>query len=361
MKSAHKIIFFLGRLGSGGAERVGCILMNEWVAAGRAVHLVTLYRNEKSFYPLDSRVTSSYLLNHKVARYWKWLFLAIALQRYRRYLKQFRPDAVVSFMTKNNLMTLFATLGLGVHAFISDRNNPVLHYGKAREWLCRWLYPYAAGVIAQTQQAAEITFQKTGVSNVLVTPNPLQNVFLHTPVDFLLRKPIILNVGRCCLTKGQHLLIDMFAKLAPNYPEWQLRIIGDGAERSALEQQCLATGCIDRIELLKPVKDIENYLAETAIFAFASSSEGFPNALAEAMAMGCACVSFDCDTGPRDLIVDGENGFLVPTGDLDLFTRKLELLMRDPDLRMRLGENARKIRTRLSGDLIAERILGFID
>ncbi len=109
------------------------------------------------------------------------------------------------------------------------------------------------------------------------------------------------------------------------------------------------------------VKDVDELLNRSSIFAFPSILEGFPNALSEAMASGLPCVSFNCDTGPSDLINDGKNGYLVDVGDIDMFSLRLRNLMESESLRANIALEAIKIREQFHISKISNLFLDFLD
>src|SRR5690606_16691843 len=111
-------------------------------------------------------------------------------------------------------------------------------------------------------------------------------------------KGIILNVGRLVSEKNQTELIEIFSQ--SNYENWILKIVGNGPLKLRLEKRTAELGLEQHVQIIEFTESIDEYFSEADIFAFTSISEGFPNALAEAMAHGIACISFDCPTGPSD-------------------------------------------------------------
>ena len=153
------------------------------------------------------------------------------------------------------------------------------------------------------------------------------------------RKNQIITVGRCVYEKGQHYLIEAFSKIKAD--DWTLVIVGDGPKRKELETQVLELGLTERVVFTGFQKNVDYYMSESKIFAFTSSSEGFPNALGEAMKAGLVPIAYDCVAGPSDLIEDQAHGFLVPLHQKELFKENLAKLMNSEILRKNLGDQAK--------------------
>lgn len=163
-----------------------------------------------------------------------------------------------------------------------------------------------------------------------------------------LNSPTILGLGRLSEEKGFHTLIEAFARIAGQFPAWHLTIFGEGPERSRLERLIEDRGLTARVHLPGWTTDAAAVLSQADLFVLPSRYEGFPNALLEAMAAGLPCISFDCDSGPREIIRHAMDGMLVPPGNRDELARTLAQLMEDRNLRDRLGTEARQVRERFS-------------
>jgi glycosyltransferase involved in cell wall biosynthesis len=142
----------------------------------------------------------------------------------------------------------------------------------------------------------------------------------------------ILGAGRLTGQKGFDLLIAAFERVAADHPDWLVRICGEGRLRGELEARVAAAGLGSQVEL--PGRcDLAEEMARASIFALTSRFEGFPVVLLEAMSKGMAVVSFDCPTGPAELIEDHRNGLLVPAGDVEAFAAAIRELVEDEHLR----------------------------
>lgn len=354
MRSDKKIFLVIAALAPGGAERVMSELANVFVNYPKTeVHLVLL-SDQKDFYSIDCNIFV-HRLGFK-GKGWKKLFSELTIfLKLRKLLRKEKPDSVLSFMIKYNVFTLLASWGLGLKVFVSERNNPYRNYGKKLMFLEKLTYKSATGVIAQTNLAKAVLEQRTGNNNVKVIPNPVKNIKLYPEQN---RENIILNIGSLHPQKGQTYLIEAFSKL--NAPDWKLIIIGEGAERTTLEGLIKLLKLEDRIFMPGVKSNIDSWLAKASVFAFSSIYEGFPNALAEAMSAGLPCVSFDCKTGPRDLIENYKNGILVEEKNVEELANSLQKLIDDPILRLRLGTQAIVIKEHLSSDKIAKCFYEFM-
>ena len=157
----------------------------------------------------------------------------------------------------------------------------------------------------------------------------------------------IIGVGRLDLQKGYDLLIPAFAQLAARFPDWDLVVFGKGSEHASLQREIERHGLTDRFRLMAPTQSIGEELAAAHIFAFPSRYEGFPNALAEAMAAGLPAVAFQDVSGVEDLITHATSGLLCAWGDGDSaaiasLAENLALLMERGATRLELGLEARR-------------------
>jgi glycosyltransferase involved in cell wall biosynthesis len=354
-----RIALAISSLGGGGAERVMVALANAWAERGHEVTLVTLSSSDRDRYVLDPAVRRVALglaglstnalagVAHNATR----------LFALRRAITTFQPDVVISFIAKNNVLVLASLLGTRVPVIVSERTFPVA-YGVRGAWrvMYRLLYPRAAAVVVQTQRCAGAL--GTLARKVAVIPNPV----LPNPAEDSAGtqgsgrprsvrsdgRRTLLAVGRLAHEKGFDLLIRAFARIAGTHADWDLVIMGEGKLRAGLVQMIDATGLASRISLPGFDPHVREAMRRADLFVLSSRFEGIPNVLLEAMSEGRACVSFDCDTGPRELIEHGRNGWLVPAGDVPALAEALDSLMCDADLRERLGIRARDVRTRYS-------------
>jgi GalNAc-alpha-(1->4)-GalNAc-alpha-(1->3)-diNAcBac-PP-undecaprenol alpha-1,4-N-acetyl-D-galactosaminyltransferase len=350
-----RLLLVISSLQGGGAERQLSGMANYWAGGGADVTLVTWTGpGIKDFYPLVPGVSRLWL-DMGMPRHMPFAALIASVCRVyklRRILRTLRPDAVVSFLDISNIYTVLAARGLGLRVVVAERTHPAINRITSRPWrlLRRVCYSSAYAVVAQTQDAGS-WLQRNCRAHVKVIPNFLRDL----PQAQCDRELMIIAVGRLSAEKGFDLLLKAFAKLSPDFPSWRVCIIGDGTERQALTQLCNELKLADRVEFIGEVQQVELWMARAGLLVHPSRREGFPNAVLEAMGMGLAVVCADCRAGPSELIEDGINGRLVPVDDVDALARAMSELMIAPQLRERIGCEARKVRNQYALDIIMER------
>lgn len=317
------------------------------------VHLVLYGINRDIFYTLPDNLIihrpSFTFDNHKRLRH-----TLKTLWFLRATIRRLHPDSVLSFGEYWNNFVLLALYGLRYPVYVSDRCQPDKSLGRVQDSLRNLLYPKARGVIAQTIHAKRIYEAMYQHPRIAVIGNPIRSIAPQATVQ---REKMVLSVGRLIASKHHDELIRLFVQV--RRPDWKLVIVGDDAIKQqnkrrlqALIEELGATGCV---ELAGKRSDVENFYLRSSIFAFTSSSEGFPNVIGEAQSAGLPVVAFDCIAGPSDMIQDGQNGFLVPLFNYALFAERLAALMDDAALREQLGQAAQQSIRQFSTAAIGEK------
>ena len=162
----------------------------------------------------------------------------------------------------------------------------------------------------------------------------------------------VIAVGRLDYQKSFDRLIQVWEKMHQQMPEWRLDIFGQGEWKDMLQRMIDERGLEASVNLNAPTKDIGKEYSESSMIVMSSHYEGFPMVMIEAMACGLPAVCFDFKCGPRDIIIEGENGLIVPDGDIDGLAEAMVRLMRDDELRKRMGENAKKVVEKYSEDRV---------
>lgn len=343
-----RLCLVISSLSAGGAERVMSTLANAWAGRGHDVHLLTTHDGgAPPHFELDSgvRLVS---VDPRATGPLKQVAVVRAL---RRGLQARRPDAVISFLNYTNILTLLACRGLRLPVIVSERLDPrVIGIGPLWSTLRRLTYPGAARLVAQTPTAARL-YEPLCRHHVTVIPNPV-SVPADVPAAGIEwpspERPTIIAVGRLQPQKGYEVALRAMARLARTHPDWRLVILGEGPQRSRLEALRQELGLADSVVFAGRVPEPWPWLKRAGLYLMSSHSEGFPNALAEAMAAGLPCVSTDCPSGPADLITPGVDGLLVPPGDDAAMAAALATLIDQPQLRARLAAAAGAVGTRFA-------------
>jgi glycosyltransferase involved in cell wall biosynthesis len=208
-------------------------------------------------------------------------------------------------------------------------------------------------IVVQTERTREYLRSRV-TAPVVVIPNPVAPA-AEVTTDNQDRDAVILAIGRLQPQKGFDVLLRAFAQASARLASWRLAIAGEGPLRPELAEIARELRVDDRVTFLGVVPDIRPLLQRAGIFALTSRFEGFPNALAEAMAHGCAVVATNCPTGPAELISDGASGLLVPVDDVAALTGALDRLAADAGLRRRLGRAAEQAVTPYRVDRIVQQ------
>ncbi|WP_395337192.1 glycosyltransferase family 4 protein [Novosphingobium sp. BL-8H] len=342
-------------LTAGGAERVVNIIADVLDRRGWKISVICFAESDSPSYygysagvdviRLDLPPSRQSVLTRKISAIRRAM-------RLRRALDEAAPDVVVSFLTRTNILALLAGLGRQTPIIVSERNNPKEQsVGPLWSWLRARLYPRAFGLVTMTKGAMEC-FPPAMRPRQWVIPNPVL-CFERRDTAPTADKQIT-AVGRLVPQKGFDLLLKAFAKVVGEFPEWNLVIWGKGPERSNLEDMALRLGLQDRVRFAGVSERPGGWVDHADIFVMSSRYEGWGNALAEALAAGIPAISFDCNWGPGEFIDQNVNGLLVPPEDIETLAENMRELMRDPELRNRLGNNARAIAEALSANSVVD-------
>lgn len=234
-----------------------------------------------------------------------------------------------------NLFELYLA-GIDMSNVVVTEHGSYYGYNGVYKLIKKWLYPKCKYIVSPTTMDYAI-YGEMGCRSVYIA-NPLS--FYNDSCSDL-RSRIVLNIGRFTSDKRQLLLLQIWSSICLEFPEWKLRLVGTGELEEQLKVFVHDNNLLGYVEFIKPTKNIEEIFLQSSVFAFTSRFEGFGMVLAEAMALGVPCISFDVPSGPRDIIQDGIDGFLVREEQVDEFSEKLRLLMADSEKRQSMGSSAK--------------------
>jgi GalNAc-alpha-(1->4)-GalNAc-alpha-(1->3)-diNAcBac-PP-undecaprenol alpha-1,4-N-acetyl-D-galactosaminyltransferase len=340
------LLLVISSLGGGGAERVMSRLADGWAASGVQVTLATFASAACDFFPVDGSIERRSFTDESQRAQSLWPHSLRRTHWLRTIIQQSRPDAVISFTDRTNVLVLLAAQGLGVPVIVSERIDPSM-YDPGFVWTAgrRMIYPRAAAIVVQTRGIQKWAIANFPRTRSMVIPNPAPE---SVPIGTRSSSRQIIAVGRLTQQKGFDLLIDAFSRISSKWPDWCLKILGEGDARAELEAQVARLGLAGRVDLPGQQADAISQISETAVFVLSSRYEGFPNVLVEAMATGRAVVATNCPTGPSDLVESGVNGLLVSPEDPAELATAIDCLISQPELRQQYGDAARRTVERLS-------------
>lgn len=354
-----KICFVIPSLQAGGMERVMSELAGYFALKKNVeLHLILYGIAQDIFYSLPDNInihTPAFTFNNR-KRFW---YTLKTLYYLRKTVKKIDPFRLLSFGEIWNSFVLLALFGLKYQVYISDRCNPEKRFSWLQEFLRKIFYPSAAGMVAQTDKARQIYESKSLNKNIRVIGNPIRKI---PDGDDNIRENIVLMIGRLIQSKHQDKLIELFLKISVQ--GWKLIIVGyDHLQQKNFERLMKIVrdnNAENKVSLVGRQKNVDSYYRRSKIFAFTSSSEGFPNVIGEAMSAGIPVIAFDCIAGPSEMIKNNYNGYLISLFDYEQFSVKLEMLMKNDDLRRSFGERAKKDIQRFSVERIGEEYLRFL-
>lgn len=361
------ITLIISSLNPGGAERVLSDLANYLVTKQYQITIVTFAAPQTpAFYKLSPKINiiqinQSQQLDNKFNLLGYLMRLKNIVKRImvlRKTIGYLTPNLIISFVDITNITTIIATLGLKIPLIISERTNPFYYQiPKLYHKLRRWLYPRSNYIVMQTEAAALYFKDLVTASNIathntklIVIPNAVCNpIIIKQAVPATVK--YIVSVGRLCPFKGFDTLIYAIAKIINYYPDLTLTIYGEGIARSDLENLIKSLNMQHKIFLPGITQNIQEVLVTSDLFVFPSHYEGFPNALAEAMAIGLPVIASDC-SGNIDIIEDRMNGRLFPVKNIDALSTIMRELIDNFAQRKQLSLNARKITDTYNEDKI---------
>jgi len=344
-----KILFVSGSLNRSGAQRVITLLAEEYVRRGWSVHIAVLLEN-KSGYDISEQIVIHDLVrrgNQKI-NVFKWI------GDIKNLLSEIKPNVVVSFVGRINLITMIAARGSGIPVLVSERNDPAKdRRSRFERWLCKHFYARADKVVFQTRYQAK-HYEKFCNNNSVIIGNPISALVYDKKHE----KKDIICVGKLMDQKNHPMMIKAFRKIADEFPQTHVWIYGEGKKRNEIEALIKSEGLVNRIHLPGNSSSIFDIMHENEFFVMCSDYEGLSNALLEAMVSGMICITTTW-SGVEEIVQDGINGYTVPVGDVDALTNKLRIVLKADNEKIR--KNSIETGKQFSGDLILHKWCNTID
>ncbi len=350
-----KIVYCIPAIyNSGGMERVLSLKANYLVEHGYDVSIITTDQASRDvFFPLDERIklydlNINYETNNGKSIWTKISQYPIKHRKHRqalsKILKQLSADVVISmFGHEASFLPKIKDGSRKILEYHFSKLKRIQYNRKGIWYLADWwrtkvderIVPNYDDFVVLTQEDKALW---GNLSNISVIPNPL--AFESKETANLSCKRVI-AAGRLDFQKHFDALIDIWAKVTIKHPDWHLDIYGEGKDKVILEEQINRLG-LTTLQLKEPTKEIQEEYLKSSIYVMTSRYEGLPMVLLEAQTMGLPIVSYACKCGPRDIIKDGINGFLIEPYNEHLFIERLTCLMADEDLRISMGAKAKE-------------------
>lgn len=370
-----KIIYCIaGTCHSGGMERVLANKANYLTEHGYEVVIVTTdQQGLPPFFPLNEQIRCIDLgINYEEnnGKSFANKLLHYPLKQYRHQkrlaaiLKREKPDITVSMFCND----------AGFITRINDGSKKVLeiHFSKFkrlqynRKGLWRladlWRSKQDEKTVRRFDKFVVLTEEDKGywgnLPNITVIPNA--NTFATSQAAALENKKVI-AIGRYTYQKGFERLIEAWNILSPGFPGWKLDIIGNGEERDKLQDLIHAYHLDGQVTLVSPTKSIDKVYLDASLLAMSSRYEGLPMVLLEAQAFGLPIVSFACKCGPKDIVTDGETGFLAAENDIKGLAQQMAKLMENTQLRKQMGRKAKEASLRYAEDAVMAKWTALFD
>lgn len=346
-----KILFVIHSLRVGGATKQLALIANSLVKFGHNVTVYAYSFNQKSAFPLDSKI--KYVCEEHIVKNAKVEYL-VTPRRIRKIVKQTNPDIVIGWRTNAGCLVALGCLGLKVKTVFCERSDPymednfMLHIAK---WVCN-LNDFG---IFQTKGAQE--YYKILRKNSVVIPNPYSSDKDFETIQYSDRKHEIACVGRFELVqKRQDIMLNAFKIFYSKYPEYKLSFYGDGADRAKVERLANTMGLQDSVIFHGAVSNVLDKIASSKLLVLSSDYEGIPNVILEAFTADTPVVSTDCSPGGARVLIDnGENGLVVPIGDYMALAEAMECVVSDETLAIKFINNGKKKIKEFVPDLIFEK------
>ena len=268
-----------------------------------------------------------------------------------RWLRSVKDGVVVG--TRPALNLIVARYGRRDVVRVAQDHMNLQSYRPALRRALGRAYPRLDAVVCLTERDAnEYDGLLGGRTRVVAIPNGVPDLHGHRAA---LEAPVVVSLGRLTRQKGYDRLLPLWKRIAAERPDWRLEIYGAGDQAERLRRMVDELGIGDSARLRGRTGRPFARMAEASVFVMTSRKEGLPMVLLEAMGIGLPVVAYDCPTGPREVIADGVDGYVVPDGDEDALAARLLQLMDDPELRRRLGAAGRAKAAEYDTNRLAER------
>lgn len=325
-----KICFLSGDMSrSGGTERVLAIIANELCKKEDLfeIHILsTVNENMTSFFPLNKRIKESRILNDKALNFKKQYFKVV--KGIRNYVKKNNIDVFIDVEVISSIFSIPATRFTSTKHIAWEHFNFYENNGSFLRALARKIDAKFSDYI--------ITLTEEDKNNYLNNLKIIGKIdYIYNPMEIKevkkcsLHSKQIVSVGRLTYQKGFDMLIDVAKDVLEKNKEYKWLILGDGEDKDRLQEKINKYNLQDRLILKGKVSNVEDYYKNSSLYVMTSRFEGLPMTLLEAKSYKMPIVSFDCPTGPSEIIRNNINGYLVKANDIKEMSNKVNSVLLD--------------------------------
>ncbi len=342
-----KILFAIKRLSStvGGAERVLCTVCSDLVGRGHEVSILTFDSpGEMSFYPLDPRVNRIDLGIGDSSRPAGMIETLIRMKSLRQAVNKEGPDVVVGFMHSMFVPLAFALAGTGLPVVGSEHIVPEHYRTRRLQYLLLIVASLFLNKLTVLSQSIRSRYPFIVRRRMVEMPNPVEAALDCANVSDANEVFTLLSVGRLEMQKDHSTLIRAFALIMHRFPQWQLKIVGEGSQRQDLMFLINELDMAERIMMPGVLTNIGEAYHSAQAFVIPSRYEAFGLVTTEAMSYGLPVIGFADCPGTNEIIINGVNGLLVEPGDdrVTSLAQALSTLLSNQDLRQQFGSTGRQ-------------------
>lgn len=335
-----KICFISGDISrSGGTERVGTIIANELSQRGYSVSILSFWKGAGSYFHVNPNIKVDSLLCAKEGKLYRTYIYPII--KLHNYIKSNDIDVIIDIDTALSVYSCMAIIGTKCKLISWEHFNywTMLKLNDKKRFKAKTLIKkHASKLVVLTEEDRLKHIEEYNLQSgfIVTIPNPC---LLNIDNNYNFEHKTFLAVGRLAPQKNFSALLDAWAQIQQQCPDWQLVIVGKGELEAELKSQA-AKLILQRVTFAGHTDNVEHYYQTASCFVLSSEYEGFPMVILEAQSYGLPVISFDCKTGPRDLVTDGINGHLVEDGNVEQFADRMLLFTLDEEKAKKMSVNA---------------------
>lgn len=349
------ICFFLGNLsGIGGTERMTCNLANRLVDNDYNILIVGITMSRKPFFKFNDKVTIISLFEKQVKIMGLFPIITYQLQK---LVSKYNVDVLINVDVILALFSLPIKMAKSSLKIISwEHFNYKTNLGVKGRTLSRYLSKKYADAIVTLTEEDKGYYEKHGTINGKILA--ISNFIIDIPsIHSQCEEHIVLAVGRFCYQKAFDDLIDVWnlVQMDSISNGWKLRIVGDGEDKMKVLDKIREYGLNSSVEILPSADDVSSFYSQSSIYVMTSRFEGLPMVLIESKFYGLPIVCLNCITGPKDMVENERDGFIINNRDFKEMANKICYLMRNDNVRKEMGKNALLDSRRFTPDSIIER------